>query len=237
MMLASAPSQRAQEKPEVPVYYHYDPAAEPPAGGGDPVSVGEDVDGGPEVYHLRINLQDGAPGARSDESGIQNDMSPQFDTPAPDRDADRMDLDDMDTDCEQQQQQQQQVPSLSYFSASPSLVPQQTEWASGRGPYLDSSDEEASDIFSSRATSQAPSNLGRRLSAAAPTAPTAANTTTTTMPQHDQRAWMRNPYGFGDELPRRESAPIRQPTPRGRGSVGDDELFAEQVCATIPSPF
>lgn len=223
-MLASTPSQRAQEKPEVPVYYHYDTAAEQPLGGGDSAPVEEDVDGGgPEVYHLRINLQDGTTGARSDDNGIQNDMSPQ----PPDTDVDRMDLDDMDTDCDQQQQQQQhQVPPLSYLSANPSPMPKQPEWVSGGGSYPDSSDEEASDLFSSRTTSQAPSNLGRRPSTAA----TAATT-----------AMVRNPYGFGDELPRREGAPIRQPTPeppraRGRSSIGffgDDELYAEQVCATI----
>ncbi|KAF8253134.1 hypothetical protein K440DRAFT_627349 [Wilcoxina mikolae CBS 423.85] len=226
MMLASAPSQRAHDKPEVPVYYHYN---EPEQSMGRDLAPAEDLNDGPEVYHLRINLQDGTTGPGSDDSGIQNGMSPALDDGTHDHDEDRMDIDEMDIDSEEKQQQ-----PVYYLNKNPSSISQPIEFeqqtsVSGGGSYLNSSDDDASDPLSSLATSQAPSRQERR---------------TSTMHQ-DKKPRVRNSYGFGDELHHQESIPgsqqipeIKQPRVRNSIGFGDDELYAEQIVSTIAgAPF
>jgi len=215
MMLASAPSQRAHDKPEVPVYYHYNGPEQ--SMGGD-LAPAEDLNDGPEVYHLRINLQDGTTSPGSDGSGIQNDMSPPLDDGT--HDEDRMDLDEMDIDSEEKQQQ-----PVYYLNKNPSPISQpmeskQTSVSDGDS-YVNSSDDDSSNLLSSLATSQAPSRQERR---------------TSTMHQ-DKKPRVRNSYGFGDELYPQESLPssqqipeIKQPRVRNSIGFGDDELYAEQVC-------
>ena len=143
-MLASAPSQRAHGKPEVPVYYSYDGPEQSEQSQSHSPATPADMNDGPEVYHLRINLQEG--GGSSDpgsyDSGIQNDMPSPADTQSNQYD-DAMDLDEMDVDQEEGYDQQQES---SYYqpSKSPSLMPgtgATSAIGSGMASYMNSSDE------------------------------------------------------------------------------------------------
>jgi len=137
MMLASSPGQRVHERPEVPVYCSYDGPEQLHQSQPHSPATPADVDGGPEVYHLRINLREGGD---SSDLGSYDDMPSPADT-QPNQYDDAMDLDDdMDAD-------QEEHPESSYYqpSESPSLVPgtgQNSIVGSGTAPYMNSSEPE-----------------------------------------------------------------------------------------------
>ncbi|KAA8893814.1 HAUS augmin-like complex subunit 6 N-terminus-domain-containing protein [Sphaerosporella brunnea] len=226
MILASAPSQRTQEKTEVPIYCGYD---EPEQSAPEDSGTSAELSDGPEVYHVRINLQEGNENENTDEDdgdedgnhgphspsgGFANNLSLSFLSDGQDRhphlQEEPADLDEMDID-EEEEPQESAYSSTKHspgFSRQLDMVePQISASASAFGSYLNS-----------------------------------------TINSDDEDNCNSVPASSAGQIPRitqQESTPNQPSNPRLRQSSTydvKDELFAEQLVSTIagasfsPSP-
>jgi hypothetical protein len=208
MMLVSAPSQRARERPEVPVYYSYD---------GPEQSAPEDYDApaelsdGPEEYHLSISPQEGnenengdansSLGEGDDEGEFHNDLTLSFLSDDQGRHPHlidtAMDLDDMDVDQDEEPQSKsayyphKHSPALSrQFEVEAPNSASTTAFGSYLNSAVNSDDEGCGSLPTSSAAEQVP------------------------------------------QITHQESTPTQSRNPRLRQSLAydaKDELFAEQV--------
>jgi hypothetical protein len=211
MMLVSAPSQRAREKPEVSAYYSYDGPEQSALEDCDPHT---ELSDGPEEYHLGINqLEDNRDengdgnsslGEGECEGGFHNDLTLSFLSDDQGRHPnlidDAMDLDDMDVDQEEEPQSEhayyprKHSPALSrQFGTETPNSASTTAFGSYLNSTVNSDDEGCGSLRTSSAIGQVP------------------------------------------QITHQESTPTQSRNPRLRQSLVydlKDELFAEQV-----SPF